>query len=61
MGCSQTMNGILKFSEEKGYYADPSALSMLDIQLTKGNPQTALNGPDKDLVVGEHGKKIFWY
>jgi putative ABC transport system permease protein len=49
----------IKFSEEKGYYADPSALSMLDIQLTKGNPQTALNGPDKILLSENTAKKYF--
>jgi len=49
----------IKFSEEKGYYADPSALSMLDIQLTKGNSKSALNGPDKILLSENTAKKYF--
>lgn len=49
----------VKFNEEKGYYADPSALSMLGIQLTKGNPATALNGPDKILLSANTAKKYF--
>src|SRR5438046_3128968 len=31
----------VKFNEEKGYYADPSFLSMFNLQLIKGNPKTA--------------------
>ena len=49
----------VKFSEEKGYYADPSALSMLGIQLTKGNSKTALSGPDKILLSENTAKKYF--
>jgi putative ABC transport system permease protein len=49
----------VKFNEEKGYYADPSALSMLGIQLTKGNSKTALNGPDKILLSENTAKKYF--
>ena len=40
----------VKFNEDKGYYADASFLSMFDVQLIKGNPKTALNGPDKLLL-----------
>jgi putative ABC transport system permease protein len=49
----------VKFNEEKGYYADPSALSMLGIQLTIGNSKTALNGPDKILLSENTAKKYF--
>ncbi|HEX3385146.1 MAG TPA: helix-turn-helix domain-containing protein, partial [Mucilaginibacter sp.] len=37
----------VKFSEKKGYYADPSALNMLDIQLSAGTASTALDAPGK--------------
>src|SRR5579872_7262135 len=37
----------IKFNELKGYYADPSSLDMLGVRLVKGNPSTALDGPDK--------------
>ena len=49
----------IKFTELKGYYADPSMLSMLDIQLVKGNPATALNGPDKILLSETMARKYF--
>src|SRR5664279_5425421 len=34
----------VKFKEEKGYYADPSFLSMFNVQLLKGNAKVALDG-----------------
>ncbi|GGB15917.1 ABC transporter permease [Puia dinghuensis] len=49
----------VKFNELKGYYADPSALDMLDIHLTKGNPATALDGPGKILLSESMAKKYF--
>jgi len=49
----------VKFNENKGYYADASFLSMFDVQLTKGNPKTALNGPDKLLLSEKTAKKYF--
>jgi putative ABC transport system permease protein len=49
----------VKFSEKKGYFADPAALSMFDIQLLKGNPATALDGPDKLLLSEATAKKYF--
>jgi putative ABC transport system permease protein len=49
----------IKFKEEKGYYADPSMLKMLDIQLTEGNPTTALDGPDKILLSASTARKYF--
>jgi putative ABC transport system permease protein len=49
----------VKFNEKKGYYADPSAIGMLDIRLIAGNPRFALNGPDKMLVSESFAKKYF--
>jgi putative ABC transport system permease protein len=49
----------VKFKEEKGYYADPSVLSMFGIQLVKGNAATALNAPDKILLSENTAKKYF--
>src|ERR1700733_6457384 len=31
-----------KFSENKGYFADPAAVDMFDLHFIKGNPHTAL-------------------
>ncbi len=49
----------IKFTENKGYYADPSMLSMLGIRLVKGNPSTALDGPDKILLSETMARKYF--
>ncbi len=49
----------VKFSEDKGYYADPSFLSMFNVQLIKGNPKTALDAPDKLLLSEKTAKKYF--
>ena len=49
----------VKFKEEKGYYADPSFLSMFSVQLLAGNPDLALDGPDKILLSEETAKKYF--
>lgn len=49
----------VKFSENKGYYADPSFLSMFDIKLLKGNPATALDAPDKMILTEATAKKYF--
>ncbi|MBS1933310.1 MAG: ABC transporter permease, partial [Bacteroidetes bacterium] len=48
-----------KFSENKGYYADPSTIDMFGLQFVKGNPQTALNGPDKIILSESTAKKYF--
>ncbi len=48
-----------KFSENKGYYADPSAINMFGLQFIKGNPQTALNAPDKIILSESTAKKYF--
>jgi putative ABC transport system permease protein len=47
----------LKFNETKGYFADPSILSLLNIHLLQGNPATALDGPDKIILSQEMAKK----
>jgi len=49
----------LKFSEKKGYYADPPFLKMFSIDLSSGNRETALNGPDKILISESMAKKYF--
>ncbi len=49
----------IKFNEEKGYYADPSFLSMFKLHLIKGNPATALQDPDKLLLSESTAKKYF--
>ena len=49
----------VKFNEEKGYYADPSFLSMFNLQLIKGNPKTALDAPGKILLSEKTAKKYF--
>jgi putative ABC transport system permease protein len=49
----------VKFSEHKGYFADPSTLQMFDIRLIKGNPATALDAPDKMVISESMARKYF--
>jgi putative ABC transport system permease protein len=49
----------VKFSEKKGYYADPSSIDMLGVQLQIGNSATALNAPDKIIISQSMAKKYF--
>ncbi|HEY4111168.1 ABC transporter permease [Puia sp.] len=49
----------VKFNELKGYYADPSMIGMLDVRLLKGNPATALDGPDKIMLSQSMARKYF--
>jgi putative ABC transport system permease protein len=49
----------IKFTELKGYYADPSMVGMLGLHLIKGNPTTALDGPDKILLSETMARKYF--
>jgi putative ABC transport system permease protein len=49
----------VKFKEDKGYYADTSALSMFGIQLLQGNAKTVLDAPDKILLSENTAKKFF--
>lgn len=49
----------VKFQETKGYFADPSALRMLHVQLQHGNAATALTAPDKMVVSESLAHKYF--
>ncbi len=48
-----------KFSENKGYYADPATIEMFNLHFTKGNARTALTGPDKIVLSESTAKKYF--
>ncbi|MEO6720378.1 MAG: ABC transporter permease [Ferruginibacter sp.] len=48
-----------KFSENKGYYADPASVDMFALQFIKGNPHTALDAPDKIILSESTAKKYF--
>ena len=43
----------------RGFFADPSFLSVFNFKLEKGNPVTALNDPDGIILTQEAAKKIF--
>src|SRR6187551_571426 len=49
----------VRFNELKGYFADPSFLKMFNVQLLSGNPETALDAPDKLLLSESLSKKYF--
>jgi putative ABC transport system permease protein len=49
----------IKFNEKKGYYADEASIDMLGVKLEKGNPNGALNAPDKMIVSETIAKKYF--
>ena len=49
----------IKFNDNKGFYADPSFISMFNIKVLKGNPSTALNGLDKIMLSTSMAKKFF--
>ncbi len=49
----------IKFNEDKGYFADPSFLSMFSVQLKSGNSNTALDAPDKIMLSETTAKKYF--
>ncbi len=49
----------IKFTENKGYYADPASVEMFNLQFLKGNQQTALNGPDKIVLSESMAHKYF--
>jgi putative ABC transport system permease protein len=49
----------IKFNEKKGYYADPSSIAMLSLQLVKGSAPEALNAPDKMIISETIAKKYF--
>ena len=54
-----TENNTVKFNENKGYYAEPSFLSMFDMKLTEGNRKQVLAGPDKMIISESMAKKYF--
>ncbi|MEO8174579.1 MAG: ABC transporter permease, partial [Sediminibacterium sp.] len=47
------------FNEKKGYFADPSSIDMLGVNLLKGNPSTVLDAPDKMVISETMAKKYF--
>lgn len=49
----------IKFSEKKGYFADPSSISMLGIELTGGSNATALNATNKIIISQSMARKYF--
>ena len=49
----------IKFTENKGYYADPASIDIFNLQFLKGNQQTALNGPDKIVLSESMAHKYF--
>jgi putative ABC transport system permease protein len=49
----------IKFNETKGYFADPSAIDMLGVQLIKGSNATALTTSDKIIISQSMAKKYF--
>src|ERR1700759_3354101 len=49
----------VKFSEKKGYFADPSAIDMLDVKLAAGNNATALDAPNKIIISQSMARKYF--
>ena len=49
----------VKFAEKKGYFADPGTLRMFSIPLLAGNPETALEGPDKIVLSEKTARKYF--
>lgn len=48
-----------KFAEKKGYYADPATLRMFNINMRSGNPESALDGPDKLVLSEKMARKYF--
>jgi putative ABC transport system permease protein len=48
-----------KFSENKGYYADTSAVQMFGLSFIKGDPRTALDAPDKIILSESTARKYF--
>ncbi len=52
-------SGDKKFHENKGYFADASFIRLFNTPLISGNPDEALNGPDKIVISEEMAKKYF--
>ena len=51
--------GEVNFREEKLQYATPSFIQMFDWGMVKGNPETALTGPDKAVISERAAQKYF--
>ncbi|MEZ4896113.1 MAG: FtsX-like permease family protein [Saprospiraceae bacterium] len=49
----------IKFTEDKGYFADPAFLKMFSVQFIKGDPNTALNEPYHIVLSESMAKKYF--
>ncbi|HLX92934.1 MAG TPA: FtsX-like permease family protein [Puia sp.] len=49
----------IKFSEKKGYYADPSSIEMLGLDMPRGGSQRMLDAPGKMIVSNSFAKKYF--
>lgn len=49
----------VKVNETKGYFADPATLSMFNIKLPQGDPNTALDAPYKMIISETMAKKYF--
>ena len=54
-----TESNTVKFNENKGYYADPSFLSIFGLKLTEGNSKQVLDGPDKMIISESMATKYF--
>jgi len=51
----------IKYTETKGYFADPSAIPMLGVEVVKGNPAEALNQTHQIILSETTAKKYFGY
>ena len=49
----------IRFSETRVYYAEPAFIGMFGVHLIKGDPGTALLGPDKIVLTEESARKYF--
>ena len=49
----------IKFSEKKGYFAEPSSISMLGVDLAAGSSATALDAPNKMVISQSMARKYF--
>ena len=52
-------NTNVKFKEEKGYFADPSSVSMLGIQMEKGDPSSVLKNSRSIIISETMARKYF--
>ncbi|GHN03253.1 ABC transporter permease [Cytophagales bacterium WSM2-2] len=51
--------GLIAFREEKMQITDTSVFEVFDFKLVKGDPKTALKGPDKVVISEKAAKKYF--